>query len=270
MAGIVGGATGAIDVKNTVAQLIEVENTKRLDPIDVKITRKQAALTAITDLKSLAAELEAKLAFFEDGSQFSGTGGAATLSTAVKDLVTSFNALNTKMRLYGRINKGDAAHDTAKEVVLYGDAALTRLERVVRDGLEGGLTVASGGARIDFSALGVARKLDGSLKFDQVALTKSITDRGVLTDIAAGVKSTFRTSLSDAALYSGPFESRTLQLNSELYTLNKRYSDEQAKIADEQTRLLTKYSKLNSILGSLGSTSTFLTAQLKALSNNNN
>jgi len=259
-----------MDVKGTVAQLIEVENTKRLDPIDAKITRKQAALTAITDLKGLAADLESKLTSFEDGSQFSGTSAAATLSTAVKELVSSFNALNIKIRLYGQINMSDAAHDSAKEVVLYGDSALSRLQRVVRDGLSGGLTVVSSGARIDFSSLGVVRKLDGSLKFDQAALTKSIADRGVLTGIASGVKSVFRSSLADAALYSGPFETRTQQLNSELYSLNKRYSDEQTKIADEQNRLLTKYSKLNSILGSLGSTSTFLTAQLKALSNNNN
>jgi len=36
MATVVGSSTGAIDVKSTVDQLIEVEMVKQIDPLDVK------------------------------------------------------------------------------------------------------------------------------------------------------------------------------------------------------------------------------------------
>ena len=273
MATIVGGATGSIDVQKTVSQLIEVENTKRLDPLSAKIVRKQDAVAAISDLKALAADLEVKLSVFEDPAQFNGASPSAALSGAIKDLVASFNALNTKVRLYGRVNLSDPTRDTAKEVVLFGDSALQGLERVIREGLTGGLKLASTGETLNFSDLGVSRKLDGSVTFDPKALTKALSRPApaIIAGLAAGgATSRFRTSLTSAALYNGPLQTRTDQLNGELYTLSKRFSDEQSKISGEQDRLLTKYAKLNAILGSLGSTSSFLTAQINSLSKSNN
>ena len=38
MATVVGSSSGAIDVKSTVDQLVEVEMVKRIDPIDAKVT----------------------------------------------------------------------------------------------------------------------------------------------------------------------------------------------------------------------------------------
>jgi len=70
MATVVGSSTGAIDVKSTVDQLIEVEMVKRIDPIDTKITAKQASLAAVSALKTLASSLQDSLAAFEDRTQY--------------------------------------------------------------------------------------------------------------------------------------------------------------------------------------------------------
>jgi flagellar hook-associated protein 2 len=67
----------------------------------------------------------------------------------------------------------------------------------------------------------------------------------------------------------GTFDLRTTQLNSQLYTLSNRRVSESAKIEAERTRLLRTYSTLNSLLANMSSTSSFLTAQLAALSKNN-
>jgi len=309
MATVVGSSTGSIDVKSTVDQLVEVEMVKRIDPIDTKITARQASLTAVAALKTLASSLQDSLAAFEDRNQYTSTDAApltdaqrvANLTTSIQTFVTNYNALQAGVTKYGSVDLADSTRDTPAEVALFGDPALAQIRQVMRNGYNSGVTYTNAlrGDRatvIGFSELGVSRKTDGTLAFSKTQLAKSVAadttalpepvgpqtlsdsaykqpkliDRFSAVTPSLSTDASFKTALSKVgAAITGTFDLRTSQYNSQLYTLRKKRVSESASIETERTRLLKTYSKLNSLLSNMSSTSSFLTAQLASLSKNN-
>jgi len=300
MATVVGSSTGAIDVKSTVDQLIEVEMVRRIDPIDAKVTARQTSLSAVAALKTLSATLQDSLDAFSDSAQFVGTDAEklTALTTAVQTFVTNYNALQAGVVKYGSVDLSDSTRDTVAEVPLFGDPTLAKIRQLMRDGYSAGLTYTnslstrtSQTTTINFSELGVSRKTDGTLAFSKTKLSKSAAldtttltvaaDGDALADsayaqpklldrFAAGTSSTLKTTLEAAgSAIVGIFDLRTSQFNSQLYTLRNRRVTESAKIEAERTRLLKTYSSLNSLLANMSGTSNFLTAQLASLSKNN-
>ena len=306
MATVVGSSTGKIDVKSTVDQLIEVEMVKRIDPLDTKLTAKQTSMAAVTALKTLSSSLQESLAGLADSAQFTSTAALpltdaqrlANLTTAVQSFVTNYNALQAGITKYGTVDPSDSTRDTVAKVALYGDPALIKIRQLIRDGYSSGLTYTnalSGKTNqttvISFAELGVSRKTDGTLTFSKTQLNKSAAlDTTTLTPavngdtladsayaqpqlldrFAAGTSSTFSTALTRAgSAIVGTFDLRTSQFNSQLYTLKNKRVSESAKIETERARLLKTYSSLNSLLGDMSTTSSFLTAQLASLTKNN-
>jgi len=305
MATVVGASTGSIDVKSTVDQLIEVEMVKRVDPIDAKVTARQASISAIAAIKTLASNLQDSMSGFADSTQFTISAtlteaqAAANLSTAAQNFVTNYNALQAAIVKYGSVDLSDPTRDTTAEVALFGDSALAEVKQLMRGGYSAGLkytnalsTRTDKSSLIKFSDLGISRKTDGTLTFSKSAFNRSAaSDTTVLTPpadgdlyadsayaqpklldrFAAGISSTLATSLTRAgSAFVGTFDVRTDQYNSQLYTLRNKRTSESAKIEVERTRLLKTYAKLNSLLANMSSTSNFLTAQLASLSKNNN
>jgi len=310
MATVVGSSTGSIDVKSTVDQLIEVEMVKRIDPIDTKITAKQASLAAVSALKTLASSLQDSLAAFEDRTQYTSTDAApltdaqrlANLTTTIQSFVTNYNALQAGVTKYGSVDAGDSTRDTSAKVALFGDPALAQIRQVMRNGYNSGLTYSNSlrGDRatvISFAELGVSRKTDGTLAFTKTQLAKAVAadtttlpepvgtqtlsdsaykqpkllDRFSTVIATVSTDTSFKTALSKVgSAITGTFDLRTSQYNSQLYTLRKKRVSESASIETERTRLLKTYSNLNSLLANMSSTSSFLTAQLASLSKNNN
>jgi flagellar hook-associated protein 2 len=194
MATVVGSSTGAIDVKSTVDQLIEVEMVKRIDPIDTKVTAKQASMSALTAIKTLSTSLQDSLDTFADKTQFAAPDSALStaekaslealrltnLTTAVQTFVTNYNALQAGIVKYGTVDVTDSTRDTSAKVALYGDPALQKFRQLLRDGYSAGLSYTNAlstrtdkTSTISFTDLGVSRKTDGTLAFSKSALTKS-------------------------------------------------------------------------------------------------
>jgi len=310
MATVVGSSTGAIDVKSTVDQLIEVEMVKRIDPIDAKITAKQASLTAVSAVKVLASSLQDSLAAFEDRNQYTSTDAApltdsqrlANLTTTVQAFVTNYNALQAAVAKYGSVDLADSTRDTPAEVALFGDPVLNQVRQVMRSGYAAGLTYTNAlrgdrATQISFVELGVSRKTDGTLAFSKTQLARSAAADTTTLEVPVGPQvlsdsaykqpklldrfsaltptistdNSFKTALSKiGSAITGAFDLRTSQYNSQLYTLRKKRISESANIETERSRLLKAYSGLNSLLANMSSTSSFLTAQLASLSKNNN
>jgi len=305
MATVVGASTGSIDVKSTVDQLIEVEMVKRIDPIDTKVTARQASISAIAAIKTLASGLQDSMSGFADTTQFTASAtlteaqALANLSAAAQSFVTNYNALQAAVVKYGTVDLSDTTRDTAAEVPLFGDSALAEMKRLMRSGYSDGLTYTNAlSARTDktsvirFSDLGISRKTDGTLTFSKSAFNRSASSNTtvltppsdgdvlradslyaqpkLLERFAAGTSSALATALTRAgSTIVGAFDVRTSQYNSQLYTLRNKRTSESAKIESERARLLKTYSKLNSLLANMSSTSNFLTAQLASLSKNN-
>jgi len=304
MATVVGASTGSIDVKSTVDQLIEVEMVKRIDPIDTKVTARQASISAIAAIKTLAATLQESMSGFADTSQFTTSAtlteaqALSNLSAAAQSFVTNYNALQAAVVKYGTVDLSDSTRDTTAEVPLFGDSALAEVRQLMRSGYSNGLTYTNALSSktdktsvIRFSDLGISRKTDGTLTFSKSAFNRSAaSDTTVLTPavdgdtfvdstyaqpklldrFAAGTSSSLSTALTRAgSTIAGTFDVRTSQYNSQLYTLRNKRTSESARIETERARLLKTYSQLNSLLASMSSTSNFLTAQLASLSKNN-
>ena len=312
MATVVGSSTGAIDVKTTVSQLIEVEMVKRIDPLDAKLTAKQASLSALADLKKLSANLQESVTSFEDPAQFALTATQtdaqrlANLTTAVQDFVSKYNLLQAAIVKYGSVDVADSTRDTPAKVALYGDPALQKIRQLTRDAYSAGLSYTNPTSLRDdtttasnFTDLGVSRKADGTLVFSKTQLNKSaaldttdvtkfpqatqadlarnprLSDSSyaqpkMLDRFATTTSSTFKTGLAKVGFgIVGTFDLRSSQYNSQLYTLRSKRVSASASIETERTRLLQTYTKLNSLLANMSSTSSFLTAQLASLSKNN-
>jgi flagellar hook-associated protein 2 len=306
MATVVGASTGAIDVKSTVDQLIELEMVKRIDPIDKKLTARQSSVSALSSLKALSSSLQDSLDGLADRTQFTVSStltaeqALANLSAASQSFVTNFNALQAGVVRYGTVDLADPTRDTASKVALLGDSALSELRQLMRSGYSSGLTYTNNLSNradktsvINFADLGISRKIDGTLGFSKAAFTKSAesvttglptaTDpKGSLADtayaqpklldrFATGTASALKTNLAKAgSTIVGTFDARTAQYNNQLYTLRNKRVSESSKIESERARLLKTYSQLNSLLANMSSTSNFLTAQLASLSKNNN
>jgi flagellar hook-associated protein 2 len=310
VATVVGSSTGAIDVKTTVSQLIEVEMVKRIDPLDAKLTAKQASLSALADLKKLSANLQESVTAFEDPAQFAATLTDAqrltNLTTAVQDFVSKYNLLQAAIVKYGSVDVADSTRDTPAKVALYGDPALQKIRQLTRDAYSAGLSYTNPTSlrddtttAINFTDLGVSRKADGTLVFSKTQLNKSaaldttdvtkfpqatqadlarnprLSDSSyaqpkLLDRFATTTSSTFKTGLAKVGFgIVGTFDLRSSQYNSQLYTLRSKRVSASASIETERTRLLQTYTKLNSLLANMSSTSSFLTAQLASLSKNN-
>ena len=195
MATVVGSSTGAIDVKSTVDQLIEVEMVKRIDPIDAKVTARQTSMSALASIKSLASSLQDSLDVFADKTQFAAPDPTLSVSekaaqealrvtnltSAIQNFVSNYNALQAGIVKYGSVDLSDPTRDSSSKVPLFGDPALQKFRQLLRDGYSSGLSYtnalsnrADKTATINFSDLGVSRKTDGTLAFSKSALTKSV------------------------------------------------------------------------------------------------
>jgi flagellar hook-associated protein 2 len=304
MATVVGASTGSIDVKSTVDQLIEVEMVKRIDPIEKKVAARQASISAIAAIKTLASSLQDSMNVFADTAQFTASTSLTAdqaltnLAAAAQGFVSSYNALQAAVVKYGSVDLSDPTRDTTSEVPLFGDSALADVKQLMRSGYSAGLKYTNTlSARTDktsvikFTDLGISRKTDGTLSFSKSAFNRSAasdttgltprTDNDTLSDsvyaqpklldrFVAGTSSTLATSLATAGTaFVGTFDVRTDQYNSQLYTLRNKRTSESARIETQRERLLKTYSQLNSLLANMSSTSNFLTAQLASLSKNN-
>jgi flagellar hook-associated protein 2 len=238
MATVVGSSTGAIDVKSTVDQLIEVEMVKRIDPIDTKVTARQASMSALASIKTLSSSLQDSLDTLADKTQFELSADTTltaaqrealrltTLTTAVQTFVTNYNALQAGIVKYGTVDLADSTRDTSAKVPLFGDEALRKFRQLLRDGYSAGLSYTNAlstrtdkTSTISFTDLGVSRKTDGTLAFSKSALTKSAAldtttltapaDGDTLSDanyaqpklldrLSSGISSTLNTNLAKA------------------------------------------------------------------------
>jgi len=354
MATVVGSSTGAIDVKSTVDQLIEVEMVKRIDPLDAKLAARKASLGALSQLRALTTTLQdsfdalADKDLYDRSKQTDASGALLTtdqqkdaavlknLTSSIQDFVTNYNALQAAVSKYSVVDLSDPTRDTPAKVPLFGDPAIQRFRQLMREGYSSGLyykntlTASDGAAMtgradqimgISFVELGVTRKTDGTLSFSKTALQKSaaaktdnldptlgpvltrshdndpeprysdsnylqpkLLDRfalgvvgsikrtnvlradGSRADLVVGFKAALAVANNPIV---GELDIRSSQYNGQLYTLTRKRVQESAKVEAERTRLLKTYSGLNSILANMSSTSSFLSAQLAALSKNN-
>lgn len=193
----------------------------------------------------------------------------AAQEKAVQDFVAAYNALNTQLL---NQTKYDASTKTA--ATLQGDSAALTMRSQMRS-----LFHQSNGASSVFSSLqsiGLSTQTDGTIKVDSSKLKKALeqptevaklfssTDEAVQGNNGLGVR--FRQVLDGITGAGGLLTSRTEGLQSKL----KRNKDDQAKLEDRVTanmeRIQKQYQTLDTKMASLNSLSSYIAAQLTAMS----
>jgi flagellar hook-associated protein 2 len=187
----------------------------------------------------------------------------AAVSAKVDDFVTAYNEL---IAIFDKLTSYDA--DTRTAGPLLGDATA----RGIRDHIRRELSTAVSGIDAPFSTLsevGIELALDGTLEIDEAALADTLgedfADFGRLFAAGDG----FAVRLSDVTQRyldgDGALEARTAGLNAEIDDI----ADQRDRLGDRlvalEERLFRQFNALDSLLGQLSQTSSFLTQQLNAL-----
>lgn len=197
-----------------------------------------------------------------------GTVGTLTLSldaasstTAVETLVKSYNALVATVAMYSR-------YDSSTRIAgpLMGDSSVRTAMQQVR-GVLG--SSATGGDFTLLTQLGVTTQADGSLKLDSGKLSAALQSdpQGVKSLFAGTDGYAVRLSvLLDGVLGSGGrLEAGTKGIQARLDDISDRRDALDLRMDAVQRRYMAQFTALDSLLGQLSTTSSYLSQQLANL-----
>jgi flagellar hook-associated protein 2 len=191
--------------------------------------------------------------------------------TAAKEKVNAFvGAYNTLRSMLTRLGGYDAATKTGGPML--GDALLSGIDGEIRRTLS--TPVAAAGTAVQTLAdIGLTTQKDGTLKADATKLDHALANNfdavarlfgTAETGVAARLHSQITARLADG---SG-IDSRNDSLQAEQRALAKKADDINARMQTVQQTYLKQFTRLDTLLSSLSSTSAYLSQQLQALQNN--
>jgi len=202
----------------------------------------------------------------------STSGGTVGLSVqndedAVRTLVTEFVAsYNALIETFDGLTNYDSEADAAAP--LLGDATV----RGIRDQIRRELSEAVAGLGGPYSMLsdvGINVQLDGKLAINEEGLSQVLADDFVQFGQLFASTEGFATrlhGLTDSFLASdGIVEARTQGLTEQIDGFSEQADALNERLASLEARLLRQFNALDSLLGSLSSTSNFLSQQLNNL-----
>lgn len=197
------------------------------------------------------------LAETASASQMTVSRDAASISSAVSGLVESYNTL---MSSIGQLRSGE----------LSGDSTLRLVESQVRNMIGGKMGVA--GDYKYASQVGINFEKDGTLSFDSAELTTALeADREAVVDFFTNTDDGLAVkmdSLMESMLQtSGLIDAREDGINARVDSTNDQIDRMQYRLELVETRYRAQYTALDTLMGQLQSTSSWLTGQLDSLSN---
>jgi len=189
-----------------------------------------------------------------------------SIKSAIQSFVDNYNKLVGTTRTLTAYDSG-----TGKSGALLGDSTMLGITSRLSRSL-GSQFGTSGDAVRSLADLGIKFELDGSLSLDDTkldsALAASPEQVKNLFGNAAGLGKTLTPMLEGYLQTGGILDGRTDSLNASNKSLDKQQSQLDARM-DALTQMYTaQFTKLDQLLTSLNSTSSFLTQQLANVSNN--
>ncbi|MEM6639229.1 MAG: flagellar filament capping protein FliD [Pseudomonadota bacterium] len=196
-------------------------------------------------------------------------GNTATLEVAfdrgraverVNEFVDAYNSL---VDTFAALSSFDET--TGASGALFGDATLRNVASALRREVGGGGTFSDGSYR-SLTRAGVTTELDGKLTVDSSALSQALdADFDAVASLFGGDEgfATRLTSLVDPLVESGgPIDNRTDGLESSIDLIADQRAALSLRLQSVESRLLSQFSALDSIISGLTATSDFLTSQL--------
>lgn len=201
-----------------------------------------------------------------DTNTLSMTIDTSAQSNAVQGFVAAYNALRN---LIG----SDTAFDTAddKQSVLTGDATIRGIQNTMANALR---VLTSGGEIATIQDLGIttdATTPNGLLTVDSVTLNNALNDNPLdaqkILGGTSGLGALMNTAMSSFLGSGGILQARTDGLNQTAKTLQDTYDSTSDHIDADIANLRARFVALDSFVAQMNSTSSYLTQQFAALSN---
>ncbi|WP_461482146.1 flagellar filament capping protein FliD, partial [Porticoccus sp.] len=205
---------------------------------------------------SLVEEGSAKVVFERD---------TKAISDAVEGFVSAYNKLNDSIT---SLTRYDA--ESGESGDLLGDSTLRSIQGQMRAVLSAGV---DGGAFNRLTDIGITRELGGALKLDTEALDDIIaTQEQALTDFFAGVADgpagladNLVERLDQVLASNGVLESASKALDGGVKRMDERYARVEQSIDATIARYRAQFSKLDSTIATMNSTSGYLAQQFEIM-----
>lgn len=191
--------------------------------------------------------------------------------TAIDSFVSAYNAVHAQI---SKLTAYDASTGTAS--LLTGDSTTTGIDAKLRSMVTS--TVATGIPGLtSLTDIGVGFQLDGTLKVDTDKRDKVLNDPTMdvkklfvkTSDKMVGVASIMNTGVSNMIFgNNATINQKVDNLNADFKQLEKRKTDETARLQQVQDRYTLQYSSLDTLIASMNKTQSYLTQQLAALKAN--
>ncbi|HEY6642625.1 flagellar filament capping protein FliD [Povalibacter sp.] len=190
-----------------------------------------------------------------------------TAETRIRSFVEGYNALRAQI---SRLSNYDAASQTAGPML--GDALLTGIDAEIRRTLS--TPVAGAGDMYQtLAAIGIKTQANGTLAIDDTKLQAALGSQfesvsklfGSTDGVAARLYEQIGARLEDGA----GIDQRNDTLLNERKAIEKRKADIDTRMQIVQQTYLKQFTRLDTLLSSLQSTSAFLSQQIESLANLN-
>ena len=195
---------------------------------------------------------------------------SASVQGAITNFVTAYNSLQSvasRLTAFNPASKSGA--------VLLGDSTLRNIQTGIRSTLSTPQTADASGLTM-LSQIGISFQKDGTLAVDSTKLTAALGSKmsGVANLFSGGTggfgvkMSALVASYTDAA--GGVLTAATKGINKTLESLAKQYTATSERVDGTVARYKAQFTQLDTMMGRLKQTSSYLTQQFDALNNTNN
>lgn len=269
------GATNAIQVTSTgTLSALEYTSTNQANYTQLRPAQDARVLvagnyTATSETNTITGMIDGvslNLASAEVGTTVSVEVGYD--KTAAKDKINSFvTAYNSLRSMITRLSSYDSASGSAG--VMLGDALLTSIDSEIRRTLS--TPVEAAGANVQtLSAIGITSQKDGTLAVDATKLDTALASdfdgvARLFGNAETGVAAKLYTQVSDRLADDGAIDTRSKNLQAEQKRLQKKSDDINVRMAIVQKTYLAQFTRLDTLLSSLSSTSSYLAQQIDSL-----
>ena len=204
--------------------------------------------------------------------------GTTTKLTLAQDTTAANKAIHSFVNAYNAVTQ-QIATDTAYNAttgtasVLTGDSTLRMIQNQLRSALTNPITGAPSGLQTLTDA-GVSFQTDGTLAINEDKLSAALANpqqdlsRLFVTSADGTIGFGSRINSLVSNMIFGPsatINSRVDGINASIKDIDKQLANEKVRLAAVEARYNTQFSALDAMIGSMNSTSTYLTQQLAAL-----
>jgi flagellar hook-associated protein 2 len=190
-----------------------------------------------------------------------------SVTTRVNNFVTAYNALASQI---SRLRSYDTTTKTGGPML--GDSMLTGIESQLRRTISDSV----GGASENFNTLasiGITTQADGKLAVDSAKLSRALDGNfesvGKLFGSEQGIGAKLFSQMEERLKTDGALDSRSKTLVEQQKTIEDRKDNIDVRMQAVQTRYLAQFTRLDTLLSSLQTTSSYLTQQIESLGNLN-